>query len=214
MSAQPHRRRALSVALIGAGVTLALGLLLFKGTDPASGDEGGLPPVASHFSVLGEATEEQVEAQSPAARALLSAEGSSLPVEALGEANYEGDHVLVAVAGGKVCAIDESSEGGGAFCGEPEEAEGGQLVTAGFCLPGLAEGQSRLVGLMPDGVTSVTIASAGEEEEVPVIDNAYVTEVPAEGTTISGVGLEEARLGIELPLEEGAEATGACAATH
>lgn len=213
MAPEPRRRTALLVAAIGAGALIALCLLLLRATDKAAGDEGpqggGPPALLAHFSVLGEATPERLEALSPGARALLAGPGS--PVEALGEAHYGEADALVAVANGSLCAIDESS-GGGGLCGGPEEALEGQLISAGFCLPGLPEGQARLFGLMPDGVSTVRIEGAGHSEEVPVIDNVYIAEVPAESTVISAVGGSEGEgIEVELPLAEAAAASGTCA---
>jgi hypothetical protein len=209
MSPRRRRRAPLAVAAIGLLMLVALCALLTQGAGTAEGSEGGWQEVAAHFSVLGEATAEEVEGLSPGASALLAGAGTP---EALGETSYGEDPILVAVAGGSVCAIDEAPSNGGAFCGAPGEALEGRLVSAGFCRPGLDEGEARLFGLMPDGVEAVTIEGTELEEEVPVLDNAYVADVPAESVTISAENA--AQLGATLPLEEGAEASGSCVQAH
>lgn len=195
----------------------ALIVLVALGGQPASGEEGdGWQSIAEHFSVLEEATPEQVEGLSPAAQALLT--GSSLPsgpIEALGATTTSAEHpALVAVVGEEICALDESTEGGGASCGTQEEAEAGQLVTAGLCLEGLEEGEALIFGLMPDDVASVTVHSEGAGNQVVYVsDNVYEAVTPAVATTITATA-ESGGLEVVLPLEEAAELTEPCVAAH
>lgn len=210
---QADGRRARIVAAVGLFSVGVLFVLLFHGASgQAAGDGGGPPPIAEQFSVLGEPSQAQLDSLSPAARAMLSGPGvDGGRVEALGEADYAGLPALVVVVGGAVCALDEAPAGGGGLCGTPDEAVSGQLVTAGFCLPGLPAGRARVFGLMPDGVESVAFeGGSGFRRTVSVSDNVYVADLPAVSITIRGEN-QDGQLGTELPLEEGARASGTCA---
>lgn len=209
---QPGRRAAVILAFLGGLAALVLCLLLLHGTETASGDaeESGswAQEIESQFSILETATPESYEGLSRDGKALLASQG---PLEALGEARYEGNRLLVTLAGGNLCAIDESADGGGGFCGGAEEALAGQLVTAGFCGGSLPTGEARLFGVMPDGVQEVSIASVETEESVEIVQNTYVATVPAEDTSLSAADAKGNRLGTQLPLAGAAAANGQCA---
>jgi hypothetical protein len=57
----------------------------------------------------------------------------------------------------------------------------GEGVSAGFREPGLSEGDPRLVGVVPDGIESVSVAPSGEQGKAEIADvtsNVYRLTFP------------------------------------
>lgn len=91
-----------------------------------------------------------------------------------------GRKLYVTPASGQVCLSDVLQNS----CGSTSNASAGYLVELEICAPGLANGQSRIFGLVPDGVTSVAVQGAGSTR-ASVTDNVYDAEISGAPSGVS-----------------------------
>lgn len=93
----------------------------------------------------------------------------------------DADSGLFLVPGnGEVCIADEHT----VTCGTPENAQAGQLVAI-ECGPWLQQGEVKLFGAIPDGVTSMQVTSAQGVNEAPVTNNVYSITATSQPTQVS-----------------------------
>jgi hypothetical protein len=81
----------------------------------------------------------------------------------------------VAAGGGAICLLNQSGDAASLACGSDQDAGAGQTITTdsgvGF---GLAEGQLKISGLLPDGAAKVRMATLdGAVQPIEVQDNVY-----------------------------------------
>jgi hypothetical protein len=94
--------------------------------------------------------------------------------------------VWVVPADDAVCLrVLDPSAGDGWVCASAADAAAGRLIGAMRRSPG-DDGPAFVHGLVPDGVTDVTITGpAGQQTSVPVTDNVYGTTVAATPATVA-----------------------------
>jgi hypothetical protein len=68
---------------------------------------------------------------------------------------------------------------GGVACAGDVDIVAGNLITSQMCVPGLANGRLRVLGVLPDGVSEATVTRRdGTTNALELDDNAYVVENP------------------------------------
>ena len=184
------------VVVIGAAVVLASG-----STDevhPAS------EPAVSTFAVLEPATAAAMEGISNEAKMRMKfmASNPRLPgpgssVSEVGVVRRKGGDVTVAAIGGAICAFLAGGIGG---CDDAQRVIAGQS----FGAEPAPCGQFRVLGVVPDGVTSIAI-DIGDDGDIdstlPVTSNVYVGTV--DPVLITAQGRDESgatRFTLEMPL--------------
>jgi hypothetical protein len=112
--------------------------------------------------------------------------------------------VVAAEVGGRVCVLSEGLEVG--VCAGRGLAESGKAFSAAPA----GCGSYHVVGVMPDGVTSLdaTTADGRDAGSIPVQGNVYEATLPAEDTILSSAS---AGIEVELPLADYAAADSSCA---
>lgn len=110
----------------------------------------------------------------------------------------EGQHVTLLPASGAVCLTDREQT----TCNETAQAAQGYVMLATFCAPSLPVGQSRITGLVPDGVAEVSVWTNTGRNTVPVHDNVYVFQASGMPRTVAWPGHE---IAVDNP-----DATAAC----
>jgi len=87
------------------------------------------------------------------------------------------DPMLVVPGQGSICLVHRFDMSG--TCQSVADAEAGNAVTWAPCLPGLKPGQVRIAGLVPDGVSLVTLTlSDASSQTASVQDNSYEFVTP------------------------------------
>lgn len=141
---------------------------------------------------LAEESSQSVAADNSEVSALAAVEGS------------EGSSVLVAALGGEtICTLNETPEIG--VCASKQLAEAGHAFSA---TPVGCDAYS-VIGIMPDGVSSLSINSSGggSDGAIPVESNVYEATLSAEDTVLTS---EDPAIQVELPLGEYANMNPAC----
>lgn len=109
-----------------------------------------------------------------------------LPSGAAGEERSEWKTwVAPGLAAGEICllGLDPAAGGAGGGCGDVARAVTGEYVQT---YGSLREGVVVVMGLMPDGVDSVTLTMKdGSAREVPVANNAYRADVTTQTETVT-----------------------------
>ena len=101
-----------------------------------------------------------------------------------------GSQVGVAEANGELCVFASGPDYQGAAVGDCSSLGQAEAGGAYVTVPGMTEGATRIIGLAPDGVTSIAIDSNEDgsvDQKVPVVDNLYQADVEPVVTTISGL---------------------------
>lgn len=198
-----------AVLLGSLAVTAALGASPF-GSEPVVTADPTLPPsppvdkpnlvtgpAADSFSILKEETINTVwPAKADAAPGTASALALILRSEKIDQsvaahviASEDGELVTVAAIAEEMCVALHDM----ATCGPPQEALAGRLVAVEVCSPEYPD-THRVLGMVPDGVTSVTInGREGSSTRIPVADNTYAARIsvlPA-SFTWEGPGIKE-----------------------
>lgn len=127
-----------------------------------------------------------------------SAPKGGVPVSEVGVVERsDGDDVTVAAIGGAICAFLENGVGG---CDLKRRVTAGQS----FSVEPFDCDRFRVLGVVPDGVTSIAIDSEELEEvdsTIPVTSNVYVGVLDAGETLVTGLDESgNALFEVELPL--------------
>lgn len=112
-----------------------------------------------------------------------------------------GDEVVVAAAGESICSLDVRT--GGSNCGQADRVASGSIFTA---TPNGCEGYT-VMGLMPDGVSNLTVDSEGRADgmSIPVVSNVYKADLPPVDATLASDGVK-----VHVPLAWYAADRGPC----
>jgi hypothetical protein len=102
----------------------------------------------------------------------------------------DGERVSVIPANGQLCLADSHQS----TCNATSEAVRGFVVESEFCGPWLQPGHTRIIGLVPDGVNSVTVATSAAPINVPVQNNVYVLDTASSPSSVS-FGSQTIRVG-------------------
>ena len=227
MSSLFQQKRSLLAVMAVFLLAVGAAAIIANGTSQSRADASTAQPVTEQFAVfsqgaapvspssLSDKAQVWLETIQGNQRARLAAEasrassdssaavdGSSLSALATAEG---GDGITVVAALGKetICAFDEGSELG--TCAAAGLAEAGGAFTAA------PEGCDayRVLGVMPDGVTSLTAKTAGSDavKEIPVSSNVYEAILSAEETVLTS---ENPSVEVALPLDEYAGMNPAC----
>jgi hypothetical protein len=209
----PSKRRPTS-ASISRGAALAALVVLVGGaawagaqaespTDPTvtvttSDTSPGPPPLdpvtdvdaqqAASFAILGQAPAQGATVSPGAARA-----GANPALVRTATAD-NGETVSVIPASGQMCIADSHAN----TCNATSEAVEGYVVASEICGPWLTGGHTRIVGLVPDGVSSVTVATSGSPIFINVRDNVYVLDTASSPSSVS-FGSQTIRVGDPRP---------------
>jgi hypothetical protein len=105
-----------------------------------------------------------------------------------------GETVSVIPANGQMCLADAHQN----TCNATSEAIDGYVVGSELCGPWLQSGHTRIVGLVPDGVSSVTVATSTAPISIDVRDNVYVLDTASSPSSVS-FGSQTIRVGSPLP---------------
>jgi hypothetical protein len=118
-----------------------------------------------------------------------------------------GDEVVVAGATDSLCAY--KIDGGMSNCADADLAGTGQVYTASPDFSASPDGCAgwNILGLMPDGVESLTVDAVGGEgpSTIPVTSNVYTATLPPVRTTLSSGSIS-----VEIPLDQFAAGNTAC----
>jgi hypothetical protein len=203
-----EKRPLLIVCALGlAALCVALVIAVTSGGSQASGAATQPVGVPSQLSGLQKPTPEKIAALPTQIRALIAAPPAN-PDQIEGIGTSKG--ATITQVAGRVCIYGAA---GGGSCGNTEEAVAGELVSVGICGPGIAAGHAQVVGLMPDGVNSVSVdqgSNGTTDSSLQVSENVYEAELPTVDTTLSAVGKNGAKFQSVLPLAELAKANGTC----
>jgi hypothetical protein len=197
-------KKSIAIAGLAAIAALvALALVLIAGKTDAS----PVAPPAESLSVLAPATPSAVKEVPQAAQpwlAMIQAPSlAGAPVSEVGVATMaNGDQVIVASAGSDICFYEVRTASSN--CGNADRVANGQIFTA---TPSGCEGYA-VVGLVPDGVNSLAVATeagASDAAKIPVVSNAYTATLGSTQTTLSGGDVR-----INLPLDSYAAENEGC----
>lgn len=209
MTSLAGERRPLLIAVALGIVALCAALIIAmsSGATQASGQATQAPGISPQLSVLKKPTSEKLAELPATIRAQITAPPANPEqIEGIGTV---GSTVVTQVAG-RVCTYGAA---GGGSCGPIKEALAGELVSVGICGPGIAPGHAQIVGLMPDGVSSISIDRGSDgtvDESLQVTENVYEASLPTVDTTLSATGNDGAEYEEALPLAELAKANGTC----
>jgi hypothetical protein len=210
---QISRNRILPIGAIA--LVLALGAIAVAlATQSTDATSAPVEPPASQFDVLEPADAAAMEAVSEEAEMRLAfiAKGAELrgagDVSKVGVAESPtGDDVTVAAVGEDICAF--FAEGLG-VCDTGQRAVAGQSFSAE---PVGCDGY-RVLGLAPDGVTSIAIDSGADgtvDSTLPVASNVYVGTLDPVQTVATGLDeTGETRFSVGIPLDSYASMNEAC----
>jgi len=208
MSIAASRKKA--IVLGGAMAVCLLAILLAlmaSGSTKATGEtvvEAPPSSVAPTFEVLERRLD--VEALPDVVRSSLDTVMSRKAQESaeVGVADLPRGGVATVLGNSRgVCLSTINIGEGGAGCGSAEEAVLGKIVLASVCEPGVPDGDIRLVGLAPNGVTAVGFDSAANgtvDKTVEVDSNVYEAVVEPTETVILGVRGQGGPVKVTLPL--------------
>lgn len=156
--------------------------------------------LSSRFSLLDESA---VSSELPrelrdAWSEVVSAEPSRV---SLGSTRTRSGRVVTVVANDSgVCLTDQKpGVGGGTTCASPKDALNGRLFLVAVCESGLAANQVRVVGLLPDEVSTVHLSSEKERRTVDVRSSVFEAALPAVESKLE-LYLESGPTSIRLPL--------------
>lgn len=83
-------------------------------------------------------------------------------------------------------------------CGALDAAIGGYVIAVQLCRPGLAQGQTRVIGLATDGAKSVELATTSGTQALGITDNVYAGV--AAGTPVGASFTDAGGAKHEIPL--------------
>ncbi len=106
--------------------------------------------------------------------------------------------VYVIPARGRVCASLTVGEGANLICPSTDDVAKGRSAPATVTLE---TGGIAIYGIVPDGVKSVTVRTAGSSADVAIERNAYYTVVPP-GTALRTVGYDGPSGQVEFPVHD------------
>lgn len=204
----------LLVVLLGAALLATLGSQQGSAA-PTSGTAEGSADSAQGFSVVKPATEKSLASLPPRAQLGISefSKSSSEAVSQVGTVQLDStSEVTVAVLESSMCVLGGRDGLASGTCLPVKKAIEGEGVSAGFCEPGLSEGDARLLGVVPDGIESVSVTPSGEQgkaETADVTSNVYEIDVPAVDSVVSG-GDGSDSFEVRVPLATYAKGSGAC----
>jgi hypothetical protein len=172
---------------------------------PASTDPESLSEKAREWlSSISSDQSSNLAAEAAGATAGSLAQSGTSDVTALGTTEgSSGDTVVAAEVGGRVCVLSEGFEVG--VCAGRGLVEAGQAFSAAP----VGCDAYHVVGVMPDGVSTLTATTVGGQSagQIPVEGNVYEATLTPEDTVLSAAGGD---IEVELPLADYAAGNSAC----
>lgn len=196
--------------LIGAAAVFALAVLVAVSTVSRSAATEG-PSTAETFAVLETGAADPAVLSQEAQAWLGSLDdfgGGTTPPSEVGAATAPtGDAMVVAASEESVCFLN--ADLGMSNCADPSDVATGQVYTAAPDFEASPDGCAgwKVIGLMPDGVDSLTVDAPGADGPVtiPVTSNVYTATLPPVRTTLSSGDIS-----VEIPLDQFASGNTSC----
>lgn len=198
--------KMVTVALAVFALT-ALAVALLSGKSDAT----EAPSMADNFGVLQPASPSAVQALPDGSQEWLGNlpeyGGPAEEPSEVGVADTPAGEVAVVGAEESICVYDPGESMSN--CAGSGLAASGQVYTASPVFDASPNGCAdwQILGLMPDGVTSLTVDAAGGNgpATIPVTDNVYTATLPPVPTTLSSGDIS-----VEIPLDQFAAGNTAC----
>jgi hypothetical protein len=191
------RPRAWSGVTIGAvAAIVALCLVAVASAVIATGSGGGSHStvnhrLAAHFAVFRGSADVAAQPSSASSRAatVVPSSGVNADSAAARSVSTADGTIVTATPGSNGACVASSSDG--VTCNLTVGALNGDVVLVAQCTSGAPSGGAVVMGLMPDGVDSVTVTMRGDTSapvSTPVTANAYHVAVPGVPSDISWTG--------------------------
>ena len=193
------RKRVLTgllLAVLVSGLIAAVALGSDEGSEPVvvETEEAAAPPVSGPYEVSGPGSEQFAVLRSEATTTVAPSTGEPTALDGALSLSLSGQGITEAVPAHEVrvgqfdVTVAEVGENACVAiqalvsCGTPQDAIDGKFIAVELCSPALAADKALILGLVPDGVDSVSISTqGGGSEEAHVVNNVFATiaSIPA-----------------------------------